>query len=132
MMDSIKQISPDLANNYLQAFALLIDLREGDEVEQLSFKVPCVNNIAYSLFSQNYMDIPKDSKIIFACQFGVDSPKAAQFLLEQGWEADKIFTLEGGMDAWQKGNFPTIKIERGFTMGKASFTQSIDGSDLTF
>lgn len=131
-MNSIKQINPKLANDYLQAFALLIDLREGDEVEQLSFKVPCVINIAYSLFNQNYMDIPKDSKIVFACQFGEDSSKAAQFLVEQGWDADKIFTLSGGIEAWEKGNFPTIKIERGFTMGKASFTQSIDGSDLAF
>ncbi len=131
-MDHIQQINPDLANKYLQAFALLIDLREGDEVEQLTFKLPCVSNIAYSLFDQNYMDIPKDNKIIFACQIGEDSPKAAQFLVEKGWNAEKIFTLEGGMDAWQKGNFPTIKLERGFTMGKASFTQSIDGSDLAF
>jgi rhodanese-related sulfurtransferase len=131
-MNGIKQINPDLANDYLQAFALLIDLREGDEVEQLSFKVPCVNNIAYSLFDQNYMDIPKDRNILFACQLGADSAKAAQFLVEQGWDADKIFTLSGGIDAWEKGNFPTIKIERGFTMGKASFTQSIDGSDLAF
>ena len=129
-MDHIKQINPELANNYLQSFALLIDLREGDEVEELSFKVPCVNNIAYSLFHQNYMDIPKDNNILFACQFGVDSPKAAQFLVDQGWDSDKIFTIEGGMNAWKNANFPTIKIERGFTMGKASFTQSIDGSDL--
>ena len=129
-MDHIKQINPELANNYLQSFALLIDLREGEEVDALSFKVPCVNNIAYSLFDQNYMDIPKDRNILFACQLGVDSPKAAQFLVDHGWDVDKLFVMSGGMEAWQKGNFPTIKIERGFTMGKASFTQSIDGSDL--
>jgi rhodanese-related sulfurtransferase len=131
-MANIQQISPIKAHKYLQTYALLIDLREGEEVEELSFHVPFVDNVAYSLFDQNYEDIPQNRIVILACHTGEKSHKAAQFLLAKGWDAEKIFCLEGGLEAWKKDNFPTIKINRGFTMGKASYSQSIDRTDTTY
>ena len=129
IMVNIKQISPTIANNYLQELALLIDLREGDAVESLSYAVPFVDNFAYSFFEQIYTEIPKNRVLIFGCESGLQSPLAAQFLVAKGWNPDHIFSLEGGMEAWKREGFPTKKIERGFTMGKTSFTQSVDGTD---
>ncbi len=119
-MYNIKEISPEKANEYLQIDALMIDVREGDEVDALSFQVPCVTNVAYSLFDQNYMEIPKNRILIFACHLGVRSLNAAQFLAAQGWDADKIFSLEGGIDAWRAAKLPTIKPDPNFTMVKLS------------
>lgn len=131
-MATIQQISPEIANEYLKSYALLIDLREGDEVEELSFNVPFVNNIAFSLFDQNYLDIPKNRIVILACQLGENSLKAAQLLVAKGWDETKIFSIDGGMEAWIAAGFTTIKVNRGFTMGKASFSQSIDGTDAGY
>jgi rhodanese-related sulfurtransferase len=121
-MSNIKEISPEQANEYLKVDALLIDVREGDEVDALAFNVPCVTNVAYSLFDQNYKEIPNNRNLIFACHLGVRSLNAAQYLAAQGWDADKIFSLQGGIDAWSAAKLPTIKPNPNFTMAKLTET----------
>ncbi len=121
-MSNIKEISPEQANEYLKVDALLIDVREGEEVDALAFNVPCVTNVAYSLFDQNFTEIPNNRILIFACHLGVRSLNAAQYLAAQGWDADKIFSLEGGIDAWSAAKFPTIKPNPNFTMAKLTET----------
>ena len=123
-MNNIQEISPEKANEYLKIDALMIDVREGDEIDALAFNVPCVTNVAYSLFDQNYMEIPKNRILVFACHLGVRSMNAAQFLAAQGWDADKIFSLEGGIDAWKAAKFPTIKPDPSFSMVKLT---AVDG-----
>jgi rhodanese-related sulfurtransferase len=117
-MMEINEISPEKANEYIQSGALLIDVRESDEVSQVAFDVANIQNIAYSTFDENYMDIPKNQKLVIACHLGIRSLRTAQFLVVQGWNVENIFSLEGGIDAWRKSGLPVKAAKRTFTMAK--------------
>lgn len=114
----INEISPAMANELIASGALLIDVREKEEVEQISFSVPDVQNIAFSIFDENYIDIPKNKKLIIACHLGIRSLRVAQFLVIQGWNVENIFSMEGGIDAWKYDKFPVKVAPRTFKMAK--------------
>jgi len=119
-MIEINEISPVAANEYIQSGALLIDVREKDEVQQLAFALSNIQNIAYSIFDENYMELPKDKKLIIACHLGIRSLRVAQFLVVQGWKVENIFSLAGGIDAWKKDKFPVKVATRSFSMAKTA------------
>jgi len=105
-MLEINEISPEKANEYIRSGALLIDVRESYEISQIAFDVANIQNFAYSTFDENYMDIPKDQKLVIACHLGIRSFRIAQFLVVQGWDVENVFSLEGGIDAWQSAKLP--------------------------
>lgn len=43
---------------------------------------------------------PKDKPVAVVCYHGVSSQQAAQFLVEQGYEA--VFSMDGGFEAWKQ------------------------------
>lgn len=128
-MIEINEISPAMANEYIQSGALLIDVREKEEVDQISFSVPVIQNTAYSIFDENYMDIPKDKKLIFACHLGIRSLRVAQFLVIQGWNVENIFSLKGGIDAWKNDKFPVKVAPRTFKMAKPNTSSCCGGGN---
>ena len=117
-MKEINEISPAMANELIASGALLIDVREKEEVEQISFTVPDIKNIAYSIFDENYTELPKDKKLIIACHLGIRSLRVAQFMIIQGWNVENIFSLKGGIDAWKNDKFPVKVAPRTFKMAK--------------
>src|ERR1035437_7309060 len=117
-MMEINEISPEKANEYIQSGALLIDVRELNEVSQVAFDVANIQHIPYSTFDENYMDIPKDRKLVFACHLGMRSLSTAQFLVVQGWNVENIVSLDGGIDAWNQSGFPVKVAKRTFSMAK--------------
>jgi len=127
-MIEINEISPAMANELIASGALLIDVREKEEVEQISFSVPNIQNIAYSIFDENYMELPKDKKLVIACHLGIRSLRVAQFLVVQGWNIENIFSLEGGIDAWENEKLPVKIAPRSFKMVKPTNTGCCGGS----
>jgi rhodanese-related sulfurtransferase len=117
-MKEITEISPEMAYEYIQSGALLIDVRELYEVQQVAFDVLNSQNIAYSTFDENYMNIPKDQKLVIACHLGMRSFRVAQFLAVQGWNAENIFSIQGGIDAWKYSKLPVKAAPRSFSMAK--------------
>jgi rhodanese-related sulfurtransferase len=117
-MIQINEISPAMAYQYLQSGGLLIDVRENDEVKQLAFDIANSQNIAYSTFDENYMNIPKNQKLVIACHLGIRSLRTAQFLVVQGWNVENIFSLKGGIEAWKNNKFPVKVALRSFSMAK--------------
>jgi len=99
-MIEINEISPAVANELAEAGALFIDVREKEELEEQAYIISNIQNLPYSTFDEHYQDIPKDKKIILACHSGVRSLRSAQFLVIQGWDAENIYNLEGGIMAW--------------------------------
>lgn len=57
----------------------------------------------------------KDKPIIVACNMGSRSPAACKKLTQQGFKT--VYTLKGGMQAWEEENFPIKK-----TIGKEKNT----------
>jgi len=117
-MIETNEINPEKANEYLQSGALLIDVRETDEINRIAYDVPNNQHIALSTFDENYKDIPKDKKLIIACAHGVRSLRVAQFLIIQGWDVVNIFSLEGGIEAWENARYPVKKAPRSFSFAK--------------
>jgi rhodanese-related sulfurtransferase len=63
---NIKEISANEANELLTKGAMLLDVREEDEIQQKAFVRDEVLNIPFSIFDDNYDELPKDRKIVVA------------------------------------------------------------------
>ena len=115
---NIKEISANEANELLTEGAMLLDVREEDEIQQEAFVHDEVLNIPFSIFDENYDELPKDRKIVVACHLGIRSLRVAQFLVIQGWDEANIFSLEGGIEAWQQAGLPVKTAPRTFSFAK--------------
>ena len=115
---NIKEISANEANELLTESAMLLDVREEDEIQQEAFVHDEVLNIPFSIFDENYDELPRDRKIVVACHLGIRSLRVAQFLVIQGWDEANIFSLEGGIEAWQQAGLPVKIAPRTFSFAK--------------
>lgn len=115
---NIKEISANEANELLTESAMLLDVREKDEIQQEAFVHDEVLNIPFSIFDENYDELPKDRKIVVACHLGIRSLRVAQFLVIQGWDEANILSLEGGIEAWQQAGLPVKSAPRTFSFAK--------------
>lgn len=125
---TIKEISANEAKELLTEGALLLDVREQDEIQQKAFVHDEVLNIPFSIFDENYGELPKDRKIVVACHLGIRSLRVAQFLVIQGWDEANIFSLEGGIEAWKQAGLPVKTAPRTFSFAKPA-TSCGCGSD---
>ena len=101
------EISPIEANKKVIEGALLVDVREKDEVEQLAFDVPNILYIPLTEFEHRYVELPKDKELIVVCRGGVRSLRAALFLIKKGFT--KILSMQNGIMGWSKDGFSTKK-----------------------
>jgi rhodanese-related sulfurtransferase len=86
-MDSqtlVKEICPTTTQEWVKKGALLVDVREKDEVEQLVYDVPTILNIPLSEFEERFHEIPKDKDVVMVCKSGSRSFRAAGFLVNHG------------------------------------------------
>ena len=125
---NIKEISAIEAKELLTEGALLLDVREQDEIQQKAFVHDEVLNIPFSIFDENYGELPIDRKIVVACHLGIRSLRVAQFLVIQGWDEANIFSLEGGIEAWKQAGLPVKTATRTFSFAKPA-TSCGCGSD---
>ena len=100
-----ENISVSEAADILKGDALLIDVREPDEVAEKAYDVKEVKNIPLGDLVNSLSEIPKDKKVILACQKGGRSQKAFDILKAKGFT--NIANLDGGMNAWDAIGLPT-------------------------
>lgn len=120
---NINEICPTTTFNRLKEGIILIDVREKDEVEKLSFKVENIINIPISEFEDKYQIIPKDKNIVMVCMTGQKSLLAAGFLLNHGFDQNKVTNMKMGLIRWVEKGFPTI----GDTSGMSKTSNSCCG-----
>ncbi|MEO8147827.1 MAG: nitrophenyl compound nitroreductase subunit ArsF family protein [Bacteroidia bacterium] len=106
--------TPKEAAEILKGNALLIDVREPDELVEQSYDVKNSINIPLDSIESKTNSIPKDKQVILACQKGGRSQQAYDLLKKKGFT--NIANLEGGMNAWDEAGLPT---ETGVTEKKA-------------
>jgi rhodanese-related sulfurtransferase len=106
-MESVKakEICPTTTQGLIKKGALLVDVREWNEVNQVAFDVPEIMVIPLSEFEDRYLEIPKDRDVVLVCQVGVRSLKATYYLMNHGY--DRVMNMEHGMDRWLQKGFPT-------------------------
>lgn len=107
-VSGVRKITPqDSINLINKENALILDIRAKD-----AFSEGHIAN-AKNMPNNDSQDYPaklnndKNRPILVVCYAGVSSLKAAQLLKKAGF--DKIYSLQGGMNAWKSANLPVVK-----------------------
>ncbi|MBC6491300.1 rhodanese-like domain-containing protein [Flavihumibacter stibioxidans] len=103
----VNEICPTTTQSWVKRGALLVDVREADEVEQLAYDVPHIVNIPLSEFDIRYKELPLDKEIVMVCRGGGRSLRAAGFLINNGYDPLKVVNMQHGMIRWAQKGFPT-------------------------
>lgn len=98
------QISPVDARSRIAEGALLVDVRERYEIEQIAFDVPGTLVMPMSEIEQRWRELPNDRDIVIACQSGGRSMQVVWWLANQGYS--RVSNLQGGIMGWLREGFP--------------------------
>ena len=101
------EVCPTKTQAWIKKGALLVDVRERNEVEQLHFEAPELINIPLSEFEVRYNELPYDRDIVLVCQNGSRSLRAAGYLIYHGYDPLKVVNMKHGMIRWVQRGFPT-------------------------
>lgn len=101
----VKEICPTTTQEWVKDGALLVDVREKDEIAQLAYDVPNIINIPLTEFEERFTEIPKDKEVVMVCRSGGRSLRAAGFLVNHGY--DKVVNMQHGIIRWVQKGFPT-------------------------
>lgn len=52
--------------------------------------------------------LPDDDDIVIYCHHGIRSQAVGYYLISQGWQPDRLFNLEGGIDAFARYLDPSM------------------------
>lgn len=99
-----REVCPTTSQRLLKEGALLVDVREPDEVAQVGFAGCDVMTIPLSQFEDRWQEVPRDRDVILACAVGVRSLKATYFLMYQGY--DRVMNMKPGIARWVARGFP--------------------------
>ena len=103
----VNEICPTTTQSWVKKGALLVDVREKDEVEQLAYDVPNIVNIPLSEFEMRYKELPFDKDLVMVCRSGGRSLRAAGFLINNGYDPLKVVNMKHGIIRWVQRGFPT-------------------------
>lgn len=100
------EVSVEDALALSQSGALLIDVREPDELQEMAYDVKEMVNIPLGELAYKLNEIPKDKQVIVVCQKGGRSAQAFELLKEKGFV--NVANMTGGMDAWNEKGLPVL------------------------
>jgi rhodanese-related sulfurtransferase len=123
----VKEICPTTTQTWVKDGALLVDVREKDEVTQLAYDVPNIVNIPLSEFEIQYTELPLDKSIVLVCKSGGRSLRAAGFLINHGYNPSKVVNMQHGIIRWAQKGFPT-KGDTSTVLGPTTLTGCCDTS----
>ena len=104
-IEGVKHINPlDALEAIQNGDAVLIDVRELNEVKLESVPLDRVLNHPMSVIMDRLPYISKDQNIIVACPGGVRSSKVANLLILHGYKS--VASLDGGFNTWKAKGFP--------------------------
>jgi rhodanese-related sulfurtransferase len=109
---SVTDIDPGTLRSWLDAGqALLVDVRPPEMFA--AEKIPGARSLPLPTVERSALPEPGDRKLVFHCQVGIASEKAARKILAEGWPG-KVYHLAGGLKAWKRAGLP---VERGPAAG---------------
>ncbi|WP_372840871.1 rhodanese-like domain-containing protein [Phaeovulum sp.] len=113
-----REVCPTTSHRLLGEGALLVDVREADEVAQVGFAGCDVVNIPLSEFEARWAEVPRDRDVILACAVGERSLKATYFLMYQGY--DRVANMNPGIARWVAKGFPISGSAEGIAASEAA------------
>ncbi|MCS6929738.1 MAG: rhodanese-like domain-containing protein [Saprospiraceae bacterium] len=105
--------NPGISISVEEAYALskkgvlLVDVREPQEVAEVTYQVKNYRNVPLSQLESRFQEIPRDRPVILACRSGNRSRKAYEVLTAKGYR--NLTSIEGGLLAWEARNLPVIR-----------------------
>lgn len=99
-----REACPTASQKLLAEGALLVDVREPDEVATCGFAGCAVMSLPLSQFEARFAEIPREREVILACANGDRSLKATYFLMYQGYT--KVTNMKHGLERWVARGFP--------------------------
>jgi len=102
----VNEICPSKTQLRIANGAILVDVREMDEVNQLAFDVPNIINLPLSVFEEYFAELPRDKELVMVCKSGARSLRAAGFLIHHGYI--NVVNMKHGIIRWVQKGFPTI------------------------
>jgi rhodanese-related sulfurtransferase len=104
MLEEAKEVCPTSTRRLIATGAMLVDVRESEEIASCAFDVPALVNIPMSQLEERWREIPKDRDIVMVCLSGERSLKATYFLQYQGYT--NVSNMGGGIAKWFRKGFP--------------------------
>ena len=104
MLQEAREVCPTSTRRLITAGALLVDVREPEELTSCAFDVPAVVNIPLSELEQRWSEVPKDREVVLVCHVGERSLKATYFLQYYGYT--NVSNMAGGLAQWVRKGFP--------------------------
>ncbi|MGC8751325.1 rhodanese-like domain-containing protein [Hydrotalea sp.] len=102
----VKEICPTTTQKWVKEGALLVDVREKEEVDLLAFNVPNIVNIPLSEFEDRFQELPKNQKMVMVCKSGGRSLRAAGFLINHEYNPNLVVNMQHGIVRWVQKGFP--------------------------
>ncbi|WP_407570424.1 rhodanese-like domain-containing protein [Deinococcus altitudinis] len=99
----MNEVSPKEAQSRMQQGAILVDVREPNEYQEVH--ATGAQLMPLSEFESSYGTLPKDAEIVMICRSGARSERAGQMLLGSGYT--NVSNLTGGTLAWVQDGLPT-------------------------
>ena len=104
MLPEAKEVCPTTTQGLLREGAILVDVRERDEIAELAFDVPGLIIMPLSELETRYAELPRDKSLIFACRDGSRSLRAVYYLMNKGY--GRVINMKFGMARWVMRGFP--------------------------
>lgn len=96
----INEITPQQLLSRIQnrEDVLIVDMRQ--PWEHQAGHIPGAQNFFIQEIPARLSEFPKDRDIVFQCWHGNTSLQASAFLIENGWDGQRIASLSGGIAGW--------------------------------
>lgn len=104
MNQQVKEVNVADAYEMINRGAILVDIREWEEIEIIAFDIQNHIMLPQSELSQRLFELPADKVIIVGCHTGRRSLEVARFLTLHNFSA--VYSLGGGIDAWHESGLP--------------------------
>ncbi len=103
-MKRAKEICPTTTMKKVNDGALMVDVRNRQEVEVVNFDVPNYLNIPLNELEVRLHEIPKDKEIVMVCRSGERSLKTTYYLMNAGYQ--NVYNMRDGLIKWATKGFP--------------------------
>lgn len=97
---SIIEISPEQLQARLAQGedVVVVDLRQAWEYQ--SGHIPGAMSLFIEEVPRRLAELPMDADIVLQCWHGHTSLDVAAYMIQQGWQADRVASLSGGFAGW--------------------------------
>lgn len=104
-VDQRMQVEPEQVKAWLDAKEpmVFLDLRHPNQAS--AAPIPAAEPLDFANQAK-YMQLPKDTRIVFLCQSGTTSLDAAAYFAGHGY--GRVFSVRGGVEAWRAKVDPTL------------------------